>query len=177
MSTQLGKTSFLDTPDVNGSLVLTALTGAAASSTTVLQVLTGLIPAFSTTAQNTTGYTAVPIITDGGQIWSQSITPISATSRILVIQSILISHSKGAVIFLTSFAGNTNIGLNAVNNTGGLPDDLSVTLVYTPGSKAPITISARVASTTAGTTYINQTSAGNFGTPAGVTQYIIMEVA
>jgi hypothetical protein len=143
----------------------------------VLQVVTGTIAASSGTTtvplDNTT-----PQIAEGNQIWSQSFTPLSATSRIYIRFNITSASSiTTATNILSVFAGSTNIGavMERVPATAGFPCNLSLQVVYSPGSSAAITFSARQGSSAAATCYCNQSSASTLG---GVlaTQFTIMEI-
>ena len=178
MSTHLGTENFLEVPTVNGVNVLTALTGTLVGSVKVLQVVTGTILA-STNSSGTPPWDGTPPLnTEGSQLWSQAFTPLSATSRILIMQTPTISHANSGRIVTTSFfAGAVNIGATgatcpANNAVFALP----LSVVYSPGSTALITFSCRGGANGAGICYFNQASAGSLGGAAEV-EYVIMEIA
>jgi hypothetical protein len=247
MTDVLGSLSFLDTPDVNGALVLTSASGVNSVAGTANQIaVAGTLPAYTvsladnailpgtasltlpigTTAQrpgtplagmirynSTTGlcekYTGaywgnfglilqqvtgtiaagsgttiipldntIPTSTEGWQIWTQTFTPISATSRIVIQATITSSHSAvTGTNIMTLFAGTTNIQsvatrTDSVANTANI---LSFNKVYAPGSVATITFSARLGNPTAGTSYCNQIGTTTLGGSL-VSNYIITEV-
>jgi hypothetical protein len=150
------------------------------STGNVLQVVTGAIPATSGTTtiplDNTT-----PLVSEGWQIWSQSFTPISAASRIKIEFTIMSASSittTTAANILALFAGSTNIGTTANRvqpSSANTPFCMALTVVYSPGSTAAITFSARLGGSIASTSYCNQTSAVTFG-GASATEYIITEI-
>lgn len=244
----LGALSFSDTPDVNGALVLTDLTGILAGNVTgtanqivvtgtsspvislaanpVLTGTSGFVVPTGTTAQRpgspavgtqrfntTTGdlevYTGaywavfgqtlqvvsgtitntttttqvpwdntVPLSTEGTQIWSTTFTPLSATSRIRIAYSIIVSTTTAARAATTSvFAGTTNIGSSGTYMaTANQPFNLFLQIVYSPGSTAAITLSARCGQNGTGTHGINQANGNNLG-GAAISEYSITEIA
>lgn len=148
---------------------------------TVLQMASGSIAAITTTTQTPFDNT-VPTIAEGSQIWTQSFTPISATSRIVIQFSITTAQSTVArTVSAAVFAGSTCVGTSSVHiptgaTTQNLPVPLPVQIVYSPGSTAAITFSARVGANGTGTTYVNTTTAGTQGGTL-VSQYTITEIA
>lgn len=143
----------------------------------VLQMVTGTIAAGSGTTTVPLDNTA-PTNTEGWQIWTQSFTPISATSRITVEFTITTSHSIATGTNICSvFAGSTNIGCAAsrTDSAANTAACISVQVIHTPGSTAAITFSARLGNPTAGTSYCNQIGTTTLG-GALVTQYTITEV-
>ena len=76
----------------------------------VLQVVTGSIAASSGTTTVPLDNTA-PTNTEGNLIWTQSFTPISASSRIIISYTITSASSiASATNIMSVFAGTTNIG-------------------------------------------------------------------
>jgi hypothetical protein len=143
----------------------------------VIQVVTGSIAASSGTVtiplDNTT-----PLITEGNQIWTQAFTPLTTVSRITIRFSITAASSATSrIMILAVFAGSTCISASAQTTaaTIGAAANLSMGVAHNPGSTAPITFSARLGSSAAGTAYCNQTNAATLG-GAFVTEYTIMEV-
>lgn len=149
---------------------------------TVLQVVTGTIPATSGNTQVPLDNT-IPTSAEGFQIWSQSFTPLSSTSRIIIQFMLTVAHGTVARTFTTSvFAGTTNIGSNSVSiaststlSTAVAAASQSISIVYTPGSTATITFSARTGTNGGGTAYVNQTATATLG-GAYVSDFIIAEV-
>lgn len=148
---------------------------------TILQVLTGQIPATTTTSQiqfdNTT-----PLITEGSQIWSQTFTPISPSSRILVEYCLTVACSTVARTITTSLFSDTTIvaASSQIIPTGAttqnLPHSLALRYVQQGTSITPITFSARCGASGTGTTSVNSTSSGTLGGTL-VSYYTITEIA
>lgn len=145
----------------------------------VLQVVTGSIAASTGTTTVATALNTVPTIAGGFQIWTTSFTPISASSRLIINFNTTSSHSSNARTVITScFAGSTNIGSYAQYfPTANQSFGISYQCVYSPGSTATITISARAGATAAGTLAVSQYN-GTTNTLGGaaVSEYTIMEV-
>jgi len=143
----------------------------------VLQCVVGAIPASSGTG--TIPYdSTVPLVTEGNQIWSVTFTPISATSRILIQYQISAASSSTAVMIIgTTFAGSTCLRSVATRSASasGQNMPLDQIIVHQPGSTAAITYSGRLGSSTAATTYCNQSSAVTLGGTMA-SQFIIMEI-
>ena len=146
----------------------------------ILQVVTGVIPSTSNTSGTPPWDGTPPLITEGNQVWSQVFTPMSATSRVIIMQTMTIAHNAVSRVVTSSiFAGATNLGAGgatcAVINT---PYALPLTVQHAPGSTAAITYTCRVGANGGNTCFINQTAAtaADLGGLA-TTKYIIMEVA
>jgi len=149
------------------------------STGTVLQTVSAPILRTTGTTLITTAATAAPTNTDGFQIWSQSFTPLRATSRILIHFNVMVSTNTATGIVTGSvFAGSTNIGTVATSlaviNT---PYMLPFTLVYSPGSTSAITFTCRVGARATATISVQQyngttNTLGN----AGQTAYVIQEI-
>ena len=141
----------------------------------VIQCVTGTIAAASGTTAIPLDNT-LPLSTEGIQIWTQSFTPLSTSSRIIINFSIHASNSgSNTTPIVCVFDGTTNIGATAgripTANTGTV---LSINKVYAPGSITPITFSARLGCQ-AGTTYCNRIGNTTLG-GALVSNYIITEI-
>ena len=125
----------------------------------ILQVQFGPISAQVGTATIPKG-TALPLITQGVQMWSQLFTPAIGTSTIRVSSSFVISASSSSQeITFAVFRDSTCIGVatDAVANRDQ-SQGVSFTFYDTPGTTAQITYSVRVGrSTTQGnsTWYVN----------------------
>jgi hypothetical protein len=142
----------------------------------VLQMVSGSITAATGTSQTPLDNTT-PTSTEGTQIWTQSFTPLSTTSQIMIMFNIAHSNSSnGNTNILAVFAGTTNIGSTigrvTANNAAG---SMGICITYSPGSTATITFSGRLGST-GGTWYCNQTSAATLGGSLA-TEYTITEYA
>ena len=143
----------------------------------VLQVVTGTIAAG-------TGTTIVPLdntsptITEGWQIFTQTFTPLSATSTVKIEFTITSSHSATTgTNILSLFAGATNLTsvagrTDSVANTATV---LTINEAYLPGSTAAITFSARLGNPTAGSSICNRVGANTLGGSL-VSTYTITEI-
>jgi hypothetical protein len=144
----------------------------------VLQVVTGNISATSFTGVTIPLDTTVPLVTEGQQIWSQSFTPSTSTSKIIISYTLQHAHSTaGRSQITTLFAGSTNIGsLITYTTTASVGFPMHHQVVYSPSSTAAITFSCRVGSnTSSGTSYINQAGTNTLGGSL-VSEYVIIEV-
>ena len=143
----------------------------------VLQVVQGNITSSIGTTQLPWDNT-VPLITEGHQIWTQSFTPVSATSRILIQFTTTVATSTAARVATTSVFYGTTI-VSAVGSycaTANQPFPSAVSFVYLPGSVATVTIQARCGLNGTGTLSINQVGASLILAGAAVTEYLIMEI-
>jgi hypothetical protein len=145
----------------------------------VLQMVSGTIPAITGSTVITTAITAAPTTSDGILIWTQAFTPISASSRIVVSYGLNVAHGTAARTVITSvFAGATNIGsASTYLATINTPGSIAYQVVYSPGSIAAITFTARCGATAAGTIAVSQinSTTGTLG-GAAATEYMITEI-
>lgn len=111
---------------------------------------------------------SAPLITQGTQIWSQSITPQAATSTIKISTSCAIAASTASVsVVFAVFRGNTCIGTigDSTANSNKL-QAAHFTVYDNPATTSPITYTCRVGKDTgSGTWYINSIS--GLATPLG----------
>lgn len=148
---------------------------------TILQVVSGLIAATTTTSQIPFDNTS-PLVTEGSQIWTTTFMPISASSRLLIHYNLTVAQSTVARTITTAvFAGSTVIAaasqiVPSGATTQNLPHSLSIHDGYEPGSTAPITFSARIGANGTGTTYVNSTSTATLG-GALVSYFTITEIS
>lgn len=143
----------------------------------VLQVVTGSIAASTGTTQIPFDAT-LPTSTEGHQIWTQSFTPISATSRISVGLQITVASSTAArTITSTVLSGTTTVGAASTwSAVANAPYSLAIRSIFTPGSTATITISGRLGLAGTGTVSCNQAGTSTLA-GALVSEYTIMEIA
>lgn len=146
----------------------------------VLQVVTGTIPA--TTATTTIPLdNTIPTSTEGTQIFTNTFTPISATSRVIVSYMLTVAAGTGnTTMATTAFTGTTNIGAAVTrcatsSATAGSAYNLSLQSVFAPGAVTPIVIQGRVGALSGATWYVNSHATAFFG-GALVTEYTITEV-
>lgn len=106
----------------------------------------------STTAQIPTDNTE-PLISEGTEILSASITPLASTNRILCIVNIPVLTSSTGDIVVALFRGSTCIG-SCVSPGFYVP--ASIVIYDNPATTSPTTYSVRVGRAGAsGTVYIN----------------------
>lgn len=130
----------------------------------ILQVITTTVvpqAAISTTVITN----AVPLISDGIQMWVQTITPKSATGRIEISGSVYVDHSNNnRRIIFAIFRNTTCIGVSVgFVVTSGKGSMLSFATVDTPGISVPVNYSIRYFDDGTGTSYIAQCPTPIFG--------------
>lgn len=126
---------------------------------------------------------SIPLISEGTQVWSQTITPTSATNTIRLCMGAQVSTGTGNVsIVIALFRGSTCLDVRAQTLTafgllGALSDGstaISFNLIDNPNTTSPVTYSLRVG-ITGGSWYFGRTADANFG-GATAGQYIVEEI-
>ena len=154
----------------NKSIAATQLTGTIAASRlpagSVLQVVNSLISATGSTTTLIPFDNTIPQITEGAQFLTLAITPISATSKLMISVVLNASTPTAAQNFITAlFQGSTANALAANNATvsGGNAFILQ-TLFYfmTSGTTSSTTFTVRAGLQSAGTLNINQNASGSY---------------
>jgi hypothetical protein len=146
----------------------------------VLQVVTGSIAAVNTTAVIPNDNT-IPTSTEGVQIFTNTFTPLSASSTVIVSYNLSVGTSANNISVATCvFSGTTNLGAAVTRcgtstGTTGVLYPLGITVSWQPGSTSSITISGRAGPLAASTCYINSHATPFFGGVL-VTDYTITEV-
>ncbi len=128
----------------------------------IQQILTGNIPSASDVTiipyDNT-----IPLISEGTEIWSQAITPLSTSSKIEVQFGITVdSSSSNGIIIVALFRGTTCVTARTWgtgSGNGDRPDSVAIDFTDSPATTSSVTYSVRIG-TTAGTWYCNSTSGG-----------------
>jgi len=126
-----------------------------------------------------TGTTTVPLdnttptSTEGWQFFSQTFTPLSATSRIIIRLNITCGMSANGTIIGSIFAGSSNIGSAAHVRAATAAYPMCWQIVYQPASTATITFSGRIGGSAASTTYVNQAGASTLG--GSLVSYLTIE--
>lgn len=199
----LGSYSFLETPDVNGTLVLlngggtpsitSGLLSArpTAGNTGTLYVATdtnqlyrdngatwdaigssGIVLNFNTTAVTPLSGTSLipydnsaPLITEGTQIWTTTVTPSSLTSKFLVtLQTFTASGTANRFVQLALFRGTTLISVvSTVCTTTNAAYSIGINATDVPNSAVPVTYSLRVGISSNATWQLGRTATANFG--------------
>jgi len=142
----------------------------------VLQMLTGNI--VQTTGTTILPHDAtLPTITEGFQIWTQTITPTYTNSTIVVIFDLHAECSAATGrVSVSLFNGNTCISANsAYTGVANTPMHQGINKTFSPGVVTPITLSARIGPSAAATVYVNRGNTETFGGTTN-TSYIIMEI-
>lgn len=151
-------------PTSSGGSVLSFYTGTTGSITG-----TAVIPADNT----------APLITEGAQIWNQSITPVSDGSRFIIDQAFMLdSGAANKNITVAIFRNSTCIYATCVNIAqGGRPVNVMIHHIDVPGAAAPFTYSLRCGTNSSSTWYINNTSTTiTYGGVANSGHWSIMEI-
>lgn len=146
----------------------------------VFQVLVGnILPATGTTVIPLDNN--LPLISNGTEIWSQSITPFFSTSYVSVLFNIEIDTS-GPPLVCTVFRNSVCIGSRILTLATGTqvssntPMPLPIAFIDSPNTILATTYSARIGVATAGTWYVNSESGGNNLGGTLVSQYVLMEM-
>lgn len=108
--------------------------------------------------------TTTPLITEGTQIGSASITPTNASSQIIIEFSVTLDASaNNTPLILTVFRNSTCIHSAVVSiDTTGRPKTHSTLYVDAPATTSSVTYSGRIGVDAAGPTwYVNSVSTGN----------------
>ena len=110
---------------------------------------------------------STPLITEGVQIWSQSITPKNATSNINIRFSGMVDASKiNIAVTIAVFRNNQFIGLVVAGSSGyngALPNPFTVDINDPASGTNPITYSARIGTSSSATWYLNRGAMYNNG--------------
>jgi hypothetical protein len=146
----------------------------------VLQVVTGTIPATSGTGLIPLDNT-VPTSTEGTAIFTNTFTPISATSKVILSYILTVSANTANIsIATTTFSGTTNLGAAVTRcatstGTNGVGYSLAMQTSWLPGSTAAIVVQGRVGALATSTYYVNTHPTPYLGGVL-VSEYTIMEV-
>jgi hypothetical protein len=145
----------------------------------ILSSYTGVTNAISGTslipADNT-----VPLITEGTQLWSQSVTPGSLASKFMVDQVFMLGTSTAnRQITVALFRGSECIYVNSTNLASvGRTAPTYIHAIDTPNSAAPVTYSLRIGVNSSATWYVNVGGASvyTFGGVANASDWSILEI-
>lgn len=143
-----------------------------------LAIYTGTIPASSGTSATPWDNTS-PLVTEGTEIWTRTITPSSTASTFKFTVPFTVDVSTSNRIVIASlFRGTVNIGSAVFFATGGgRPTTLCLAVSDNPATSAPVTYSMRVGiGGGGGTWYVNATNAGNDLGGSLLSSYEITEI-
>ncbi len=150
-------------------------------SSPFIQMVTGSIAAASGTTllpyDNTT-----PLSTEGNSGWSQSFTPLSATSNILIMTNSFFATNSNADIYTSGalFNGTTCFAAQLIGFTTSTGHGFNFSMMggQPSGSTTARTYSFRYGPNAAATVYLGQGSTGQaFGLAGGTGRFYIMEIA
>lgn len=152
------------------------------NSKSMVALYTGTTPAMSGTTVIPADTTA-PLSTEGTQIWTQTINPVSLNSTFICDQAFIVDASaNNTTIVLALFRGTLCIDAICVNIVnGGRIQAMSVHYVDIPSTLSPVTYSLRagIGATAVGSSwYLNQSNTGTitFGGSANASHWTIMEM-
>ena len=144
----------------------------------IIQVVTGVIPVQSGTARQFYDNQA-PAITSGFSIFTTSITPYFANSKIYLNFQLMVDHSinNRNIVTIVVINGTTLVGVKATNSyTAGRPASQGFQIALDSlGAGVPINIDVRVGANGSGTTYINRGFTATMGN-TGASHFKIEEV-
>jgi len=149
----------------------------------LLQCVTGNIAQSSGSISGTNRWTygsTAPTSSQGLQIWTQSFTPISASSRLTIRCSLSYAYaSASSIIYLVIYNGTTPIGMtiDTSSATSGNPGNIDIDVTIPSPGTAAITLSARIGTSSgSGTLTMYWNQAATALPSVMVTQYEIAEV-
>jgi hypothetical protein len=141
-----------------------AIGGASGSTSPILRVWsTNITPQSGSTL---IPYDAtVPLSTEGTQIWTQTVTPTSATSKFIINVTLWVATGTGTRYpAISLFKGTTCIGVSStLCSVANAPFQHVLCEVDTGGATTPITYSVRFGVSSNTTWYIGQTTTGTYG--------------
>ena len=130
--------------------------------------ITGVIPTDNTT----------PLVTEGTQVASLTITPVSTLAKIAGNCNIRVdSANNNKNMTMAVFRDTTLVAVSSINiATANRSQTLGVVFTDSPATTSPVTYTVRVGRSDAGTSYVNLNGGYNFGNAAGVkTAFTIQE--
>jgi hypothetical protein len=171
-TTAQGNTGTLASGIMNPVLVRNAIEGNRATGQTINR---SYVTSFSGGISSITGSSipvdnTTPLIGEGTELFTTSITPSSASSRIRVSGYLYGSASAGMQIVLAAFRGSTNFGVGYQLRGG--ENFISFSFEDAPGSTSALTYSLRCG-ITAGTLTLNQVNSATFG--GSLISYMLVE--
>jgi len=176
-TTVLGSYNYTDRPTVGGTNVALITDLTAATPAVILAVYSGNTVGLSGTSIIPADAT-VPLITEGTQIWTQTVTPTSITSQFLIHQDITVDVATARIVTIALFSGTTCIYAAGTYIPGSnRPETLAIHKIHVPAVTTPVTYSVRVGIWTTGTWYVNRGPTARYGGTANATSWTIMEIA
>jgi hypothetical protein len=179
----------IPTPALNGRLYLATDTGIIyrdngaawiaeiyGSLPILRQNMSGVIPAISGTTIIPQDNTA-PLITEGTQVWTQSVTPSYVGSKVQISFTATVdSGTNNRMIIASVFRDTVNIGVTTCTiTTSARPQCLAFNLFDIPGGAGPYTYSCRVGVSSAATWYVNGNGVAQYAGLKADNSYFIQE--
>jgi hypothetical protein len=138
-----------------------------------LQMVFAKSASYSSSAATYPGDDTVPLVSGGAQLLTQSFTPVSAGSTLVIEASVNFDISGNDTVTLALFSGSVCIGSSIVSATSAALARTSAKAFLVPGSTSAITLSLRMGSVGANTVYINGNASARRG---GGTQIVSMQI-
>jgi len=176
-TTVLGSYDYTDRPTVGGTNVALITDLTAATPAVILAVYSGNTAGLSGTSRIPADAT-VPLITEGTQIWTQTVTPTSITSQFLIHQDITVDASSAKIITIALFSGTSCIyAAGTFVRASNRPETLAIHKIHVPAVTTPVTYSVRIGISAPATWYVNRGPTARYGGTASATSWTIMEIA
>jgi hypothetical protein len=107
----------------------------------------------------------VPLITEGLQVWSQTVTPTDNTKSFQIkFAGMCDSSSSNNNVIVAIFRDSTFIGLVSTNiSTSGRPENFSLIVNDSPATAVPVVYSCRIGGSATATWYLGRASGATFG--------------
>lgn len=119
----------------------------------------------------------IPLVTEGAQIWSHTLTPLDLDSVLVINQTFMVKCSSNNRHMVCSFfKNNTCVGVNVVRvDSSSFIYTMPMIVVDTPNSTEPVTYSARIGCDSSTTWYINGAIGQYFNGLLDKNGYVITE--
>lgn len=170
------------TLQAGGGIVITNPAGTAGDPTIAVSngsMVDSVHATYSTNANLTTIMPTddtIPLITEGTEILSASISPKTNTNKLRCRFSGEGALSAAVNISYAMFQGSTCIDAAYASPTANVGDFIGLETEFTPGATASVTISVRVGPGSAGTLRMNGTSAGRIMGGAANATLVVEEI-
>lgn len=165
--------------DTGTTWVIVGSSNAGTGGGSVYQTVSGTYGASSGTTLITAGNT-LPTTANGSQIWTASITPNSASSKVRVSSSFYADCDTNIrSITVALFRGTTCIqAQNSFFKGSGQPMQVTLEFVDSPASSTSVTYSMRIGVNNSATWYVNQDRTGGivYGGTVNKSTYILQEI-
>jgi hypothetical protein len=146
----------------------------------VLQVVNVQTGAYASTTAIIPFDNTIPQNTEGTELFTVAITPISATSKLFISATLQMTQNPGNWVVIAIFQGSTANAVTATagyiaSATGGFP--ISLTNYMTAGTTSSTTFKLRYGPGNSGTTSVNSNGSGQLFGGVCISSMTIMEIA